>query len=157
MPQPAYQQQGAPSRAGAAMPLPPGVVAVATSGTGESFGQTVNQAYRPSPMGGYAAPAGAAGSALYVVEGADKGKQIPLPQNGALILGRSPGGGGVALNDPGISSQHCSVTFDGSAFVVKDLGSRNGVFVNNQKVGRQVLSGGDLIVIGSTRLLVNLR
>ena len=43
-----------------------------------------------------------------------------------------------------------------SIYEFEDTNSRNGVFVNNQKITKQPLSTGDLIVIGSTRLLVNL-
>jgi pSer/pThr/pTyr-binding forkhead associated (FHA) protein len=48
------------------------------------------------------------------------------------------------------------VMFEGPTLVVMDMGSRNGVFVNNGKIPqRQVVKAGDLIVIGSTRMLVN--
>ncbi|MBI3725789.1 protein kinase [bacterium] len=123
-------------------------------------GGTVNQTYQPPPPGTYAMPAGPAPAAgtgiLYIVDGADKGKQYPLGPTSAVTMGRAPGNT-IILNDPGVSSNHCSIVHDGARYVLQDLGSRNGVFVNNTKVQRQPLNGGDLVVLGTTRILVNVK
>jgi hypothetical protein len=140
-------------------PMPPGVPLPPGVGPGGAKGwsaETLNQSYHP--LGGAPPPPMPVGTTpgLHIVDGADKGKSYPLTPNGApVIIGRAAGIT-VTLNDPGVSSQHCSITFDGGHFVLQDLGSRNGCFVNNQKVQRHVLSAGDLVVVGSTRLLVNL-
>ena len=49
-----------------------------------------------------------------------------------------------------LSSQHCSLTFDGDRWVLKDCDSRNGVRVNGQRVTEAVLKPGDLVTLGST-------
>src|SRR5205807_3019952 len=112
--------------------------------------------YQPPPAGSYAMPSGPAPSPgtgiLYIVDGADKGKQFPLGPTSSVTMGRAPGNT-IILNDPGVSSNHCSIVHDGARYVLQDTGSRNGVFVNNTKVQRQRLNGGDLIVLGTTRIL----
>lgn len=100
-------------------------------------------------------PAGASGS-LKVVDGSDKGQLWTFDRTSPVTIGRAPTCV-ATLNDPGVSGQHAQVIFDGAGFSVEDTHSRNGVWVNNQKVaGRQSLKTGDLIVIGSTRMLVTL-
>jgi pSer/pThr/pTyr-binding forkhead associated (FHA) protein len=57
----------------------------------------------------------------------------------------------VALADPRVSQHHCELRCDGDDWVIVDLGSRNGVFVNGRRVrGLTVLSDGDEIGIGSS-------
>jgi hypothetical protein len=137
-------------------PMPPGVPLPPGVGAQKGWSaETLNQSYHPPGGPPPPMPMGAT-PGLHIVDGADKGKSYPLTPNGApVIIGRATGIT-VTLNDPGVSSQHCSITFDGSNYVLQDLGSRNGCFVNNQKVQRHVLAAGDLVVVGSTRLLVNL-
>ncbi|GAB5456556.1 MAG: hypothetical protein Hens2KO_27850 [Henriciella sp.] len=39
------------------------------------------------------------------------------------------------LNDPLVSRPHCSVAFNNDRFEIRDLGSRNGTFVNGKSIG----------------------
>ena len=48
-----------------------------------------------------------------------------------------------------VSRRHCRIFFAGSGWVVTDLDSLNGVYVNNQRVGQAKLKNGDLMRIGS--------
>jgi Protein of unknown function (DUF3662)/FHA domain len=72
------------------------------------------------------------------------------------VLGRD-NSADVILDDPGISRQHTEirVTSDGPHLVanIRDLGSTNGTFVNNQRVTSQRLSDGDRINVGRTALI----
>lgn len=52
----------------------------------------------------------------------------------------------------GVSRQHCEVTVAGGKVTVKDLGSSNGTFVNQQRITEQDVKGGDLIQMGSVVL-----
>lgn len=54
----------------------------------------------------------------------------------------------------GISRTHCEVTVQGGAVTVKDLGSSNGTYVNQERVTEQSLAAGDLISIGGQVFLV---
>jgi pSer/pThr/pTyr-binding forkhead associated (FHA) protein len=92
---------------------------------------------------------------LQVIDGNDKGMKVDLILGAPVTIGRAPTCG-ITLNDPGVSGTHAAVVWGNDRQIyVEDRGSRNGVFVNNQKVQRQTVKGGDLIVIGSTRLLVS--
>ncbi|HHS14123.1 MAG TPA: FHA domain-containing protein [bacterium] len=68
-----------------------------------------------------------------------------------LVLGRDEEAD-VNLDDKRASRKHCEVRSDGSEFIIRDLGSANGTFVNGQKVSEQPLKNGDRIQIGSTVL-----
>ncbi|MGE0711385.1 MAG: protein kinase [Planctomycetota bacterium] len=146
---------------GAAAAAPPGPAAYAPNPSWAAMGAegTLNvdspgaaQAYGAPPT---PAPVQSAGNALLqVIDGQDKGLQGPITPGNPCTIGRAPTCT-ITLTDPGVSGMHASVGFEGPTLVLTDTGSRNGVFVNNQKVARQPLKAGDLIVIGSTRLLVN--
>lgn len=112
------------------------------------------QAYAAPQPPKAALPQGAS-AVLQVIDGNDKGKQVAVPQQGSVSLGRAPTCT-VPLSDPGVSGHHASIGFEGSQLIVFDAGSRNGVFLNNQKVSKHPLKSGDLVVIGSTRILINM-
>ena len=57
----------------------------------------------------------------------------------------------LRLEDPTVSSHHCSIQRDADAFVLLDLDSTNGSFVNGKAVNRATLGHGDEILVGSTR------
>src|SRR3954471_8368001 len=50
------------------------------------------------------------------------------------VLGRDAGSADFALKAPAVSRVHAEVLREGRCFVVRDLGSRNGVLVNGRKV-----------------------
>ncbi len=90
---------------------------------------------------------------LVVVAGAEIGKRHALPASG-LVIGRDPQVSGLVLVDPAVSARHCVVEADGetAGFRVADLDSRNGTFVNGEKVGERSLVEGDKIFVGETVL-----
>jgi len=60
----------------------------------------------------------------------------------------------IVLQDPESSRQHARVAWQGGQFIVEDLGSTNGTFVNGiQITAPQVLNPGDSIGIGQTALV----
>jgi DNA-binding NtrC family response regulator len=81
-------------------------------------------------------------------------RRVPLPES--LEIGREPTGGrhGLALVDPRVSRRHAVVRQRGGLpiFEVRDLGSRNGTFVNGQRVEQETLTNGDLLRVGDTLL-----
>ena len=54
----------------------------------------------------------------------------------------------VVLEDAGISREHAELEREGDGWVIADLGSRNGTFVNDAQVHRQRLRQGDVIRLG---------
>jgi pSer/pThr/pTyr-binding forkhead associated (FHA) protein len=66
-------------------------------------------------------------------------------------IGRHPSNT-IQLLDRLVSKEHCLIEREGDAFVLKDLGSMNGTFVNGHQVsGQQVLKHGDRLTIGATK------
>jgi len=61
----------------------------------------------------------------------------------------------ITILDPGVSSVHCLIDFEFSkGFVIRDLGSLNGTFVNNKLLeAKMPLHDGDEILLGSTRCI----
>jgi diguanylate cyclase (GGDEF)-like protein len=87
---------------------------------------------------------------LIVLAGSNLGDMVELRDH--MVLGRSAEAD-IRFNDDGISRRHAAVGIDGDGAFVEDLGSRNGTYVNDQKVKRAALRDGDKIRIGSTTIL----
>jgi hypothetical protein len=80
---------------------------------------------------------------------------------GACVLARgttlqigSAYGDFVFPSDPLVSEQHCLIEEQAATILLTDLGSRTGVFVRIK--GEQELVAGDEVLVGRTRLLVDL-
>jgi predicted component of type VI protein secretion system len=55
----------------------------------------------------------------------------------------------IVINDPEISRRHARFFLQGSTYLVEDLGSTNGTFVNNQRLsGPHMLRPGEVITFG---------
>lgn len=63
----------------------------------------------------------------------------------------------IALWDLRMSQPHAMVMCDQHRAMVVDMGSRNGTYVNGEKVGVAELAHGDLLRWGTTRIHVNLQ
>jgi pSer/pThr/pTyr-binding forkhead associated (FHA) protein len=63
----------------------------------------------------------------------------------------------LVLSDPAVSEQHLVIEVQSDRFVMKDLGSTNGVYVNGVRVRRFVLATGDRLKIGNSDAVVRLR
>ncbi len=70
-------------------------------------------------------------------------------------IGRQPGTH-IHLTDSGISSVHARIFRGPEGYVLEDLKSRNGTFINGTRIDRKVLRERDSIQIGSTNLVYNI-
>jgi hypothetical protein len=78
-----------------------------------------------------------------------------IPIVGSLTLGRTPACSIVLPDDTKVSRQHARLWVEGDVAVVEDLGSKNGVLVNGERiVGRAHLRVGDVLGLGGYRLEV---
>jgi nitrite reductase (NADH) large subunit len=69
-----------------------------------------------------------------------------------MRIGRLPEND-LALDDLGVSGHHAQIHWQGSAFVLEDLGSRNGTFLDGARMRTpSPLADGALIQIGATQL-----
>lgn len=75
------------------------------------------------------------------------GLEIPLAKS-PWMIGRD-GDNDLPLRVPDLSARHCSLTFDGERWVLKDLDSRNGVKVNGRRIKEAMLSHGDQITLAT--------
>lgn len=85
---------------------------------------------------------------LVVIYGVELGKRIPLDTR-ELECGRSAATD-IPLDDDAVSRRHARFAWTGSSFIVSDLGSTNGTFVNDASVREGTLHDGDQIKIGHT-------
>jgi predicted component of type VI protein secretion system len=61
----------------------------------------------------------------------------------------------IVINDAEVSRRHARLTFQGGKYVLEDLGSTNGTFVNGQRLsGPRVLKAGEVISFGEQIVLV---
>jgi two-component system, NtrC family, sensor kinase len=89
-------------------------------------------------------------SSLYVIQGRNRGARYDLAAHeGAISIGRESGNF-VQLDDNEVSRRHAEIRRVDGRFVVGDLKSSNGTFVNNRKVERIELASGDQIQVGRT-------
>jgi pSer/pThr/pTyr-binding forkhead associated (FHA) protein len=71
-----------------------------------------------------------------------------------LVIGRDSSSG-VAINDAEVSRKHARMMFQGGKYVIEDLGSTNGTFVNGQRLaGPIVLKSGDVVSLGEQIVLM---
>lgn len=74
-------------------------------------------------------------------------QEIPL-EGQTVTIGRAPGSH-VRVDHPTVSGRHAQVEFTSEGFVLSDLGSRNGTYVNGKRVERAVLRPNDWISLGN--------
>ena len=71
-----------------------------------------------------------------------------------ITIGRDSANG-ITINDAEISRRHARLTFQGGKYVLEDLGSTNGTFVNGQRLaGPRVLKAGEVVSFGEQIVLV---
>lgn len=89
---------------------------------------------------------------LIVIRGALPGKKFSL-KGTSFLLGRDKSVE-IQIEDPNVSRQHARLTRDGDNFLLEDLGSRNGTFLNDEQLGsdKKPLAKEDMIKVGSTVL-----
>ena len=83
------------------------------------------------------------------VTGEGRERLGPLP----ITVGRS-GENSVALNSDAVSRQHAVLEYTNGAVTIRDPGSKNGIFVHNQRTTFQQLMESDIVQIGPFRLVV---
>lgn len=79
-----------------------------------------------------ATPAGDGGRSLVVTAGPLKGTSIPLDES-AVLIGRSPRAA-LVISDDYCSARHARVFLDNGTWMVEDLGSTNGTFLDDAKL-----------------------
>jgi pSer/pThr/pTyr-binding forkhead associated (FHA) protein len=92
------------------------------------------------------------GSALLVVKrGPNAGSRFLLDAD-VTTAGRHPESD-IFLDDVTVSRRHAEFVREGNGFVVRDVGSLNGTYLNRERIEAAGLAGGDEVQIGKYRLV----
>jgi len=93
-----------------------------------------------------------AGTALLVVKrGPNAGSRFLLDKD-LTTAGRHPESD-IFLDDVTVSRRHAEFNRSGDSFVVRDVGSLNGTYLNRERIDSSSLSNGDEVQIGKFRLV----
>jgi pSer/pThr/pTyr-binding forkhead associated (FHA) protein len=92
---------------------------------------------------------------LVAIEGPLRGETFYLDEP-VVSIGRLESND-IRLEDPFVSRHHCLIRNEGDEYMIEDLSSANGTFINGQRVNRVSLGEGSLIEIGGSRFEFRLR
>jgi pSer/pThr/pTyr-binding forkhead associated (FHA) protein len=67
-------------------------------------------------------------------------------------IGRLPDNA-VVIDNPAVSGHHARLVPEGEQHFLEDLHSTNGTFVNGQRITRQALADGDVVLVGKHKLV----
>ncbi len=87
---------------------------------------------------------------LVVVDGPNRGKKLTLNKNITKVGKRESND--LILADKTVSRNHIEIEYASDSFLLRDLGSTNGTFLNGSKAKEVYLTPGDLIKIGNTTM-----
>ena len=87
---------------------------------------------------------------LYVMEGNQKGDIIKL-YAGRNTIGTSSECA-IILDDPNLTTKHASVRYEDGTYIVRDLDSRDGTFVNGEEIVKMELTENEEILVGNTKM-----
>ena len=90
------------------------------------------------------------GASLTVIEGENQGIHLKV-RSERLTVGRE--NADLTLADPALSRPHFELVKKGEGYELRDLGSKNGTYLNGKRVGVAPLSHMDEIWAGKSRLL----
>src|SRR5439155_7379538 len=92
-----------------------------------------------------------------VVAGRAAGIAIPLGAE-PVVIGRAEADDGSLGGDAELSRRHAEVSAVDGTFLIEDLGSTNGTFVNGRRIpAPTVVKPGDAIWLGNSTLVVTTR
>jgi predicted component of type VI protein secretion system len=91
---------------------------------------------------------------LVVLAGAKEGLEIPLKKE-KFLIGRAKDCA-LRAGSEAISRQHCAITRHEDRYTVKDLGSRNGTYVNDKRITTEVpLAAGNELRVGPLKFRID--
>jgi pSer/pThr/pTyr-binding forkhead associated (FHA) protein len=94
---------------------------------------------------------------LEVLLGSNSGKHFRITPGQRIRVGRSSLADITFPTDGFVSGTHFALENDAEKCWITDLNSRNGTFVNGQRVRRAVLNDGDTVQAGLTALAVRIK
>jgi hypothetical protein len=90
---------------------------------------------------------------LVMITGRASGKKIPLlPMT--MSIGREHDNN-IELKDPEVGRYHARILYERGRFVLEDLESSNGTWINGERSEQSILKNGDRIKIGGTEMVID--
>jgi pSer/pThr/pTyr-binding forkhead associated (FHA) protein len=91
---------------------------------------------------------------LQVTGGPHANRRVVLRSGQSASVGRTPAADHQFPDDPLMSGRHFAIELTGPVCQIRDLGSRNGTFVDERLVAERVIQSGCVIQAGDTRFSV---
>ncbi|MFH1422010.1 MAG: FHA domain-containing protein [Planctomycetota bacterium] len=88
---------------------------------------------------------------LVILDGADSGKDYPLTNNITTIGRRRENI--IQINDEKVSGHHAKIYKEDEHYLLINLNSTNGTFIDNKKIEKAVIEHNSVITIGDTNIL----
>lgn len=92
-------------------------------------------------------------ASLLVIQGRNRGDRFDLSDHEASVSIGRESSNLIQIDDNEVSRRHAEIRRVGNEFVVGDLRSSNGTYVNSRKIERAALTSGDQIQVGRTVLV----
>jgi DNA-binding NtrC family response regulator len=90
------------------------------------------------------------GARLVVLRGPDRGRALPIARE-EVVVGTGSGAD-LALTDETVSRNHLAIRVQPDGFLLRDLASTNGTFLDGRRVREAWLAPGDKVDLGATRI-----
>jgi len=74
-----------------------------------------------------------------------------IPRSPEITIGRGKEAK-ITIDDARSSRIHCSILYWNDIFVIRDMNSSNGTFLNGEKIEVAKLNPGDVITVGDTEI-----
>jgi hypothetical protein len=126
---------------GSAEPAQPMAVGPAAAVMSEEARKTRVMRARPGPF-----------AWLVIVNGPQKGRELEMTDD--LLIGRDSERCDEVLEDDAVSEMHARIRQGDGEFVIHDLGSTNGTFVNGEQVYKKPLKEKDRVQLGETEMVL---
>ena len=78
--------------------------------------------------------------------------EYPVDAESVTTIGRLPDNT-VVIDNPAVSGHHARIFVDGADYILEDLRSKNGTYVNEKHVVCEALRDGDVLLVGKHRLV----
>lgn len=89
-------------------------------------------------------------ASLVIIHGENLGKRFEIRQK-EFVIGRATNAD-IPINEENISRRHARIYRKNKIYIIEDLNSTNGTFVNTKRIEVRELQDGDLVLVGNTIL-----
>lgn len=89
---------------------------------------------------------------LAAISGKLEGSVFPIGEDGVTVIGRELAAG-VCVSHASVSRRHAQIEKQGDHFVIEDLDSLNGTFINDVPIKHRALEHGDRVRVGDSQFL----